>query len=151
MVWRRRWARPADWSPAAKASGSVLGRALLRPGVRLAILDEPFRGLDFEQRHTLLVRSLERPGGMPRCSPSRTTSPEAMTFERVLVLEDGRIVEDGDPRELPRLHALLEAERVIREEFWNGAEWRRLRLEKWPTYLIHGSGHPLGSARPAAF
>lgn len=44
-------------------------------------------------------------------------------------MEDGRIVEDGDPRELPRLHAMLEAERVVREEFWNGAEWRHLRLQ----------------------
>ncbi len=52
----------------------------------------------------------------------------------MLVLEDGRIVEDGDPRELARnpesrFHAMLEAERAIREEFWNGAEWRHLRLE----------------------
>ena len=40
-----------------------------------------------------------------------------MTFERVLVLEDGRIVEDGDPRVLAsdaesRFHAMLEAERA---------------------------------------
>ncbi|MFI5108920.1 MAG: ATP-binding cassette domain-containing protein, partial [Terriglobales bacterium] len=33
-----------------------LGRALLRAGTRLAILDEPFRGLDREQRRELLQR-----------------------------------------------------------------------------------------------
>jgi len=36
-----------------------LGRALLHPGVRLVILDEPFRGLDIGQRHVLLQRARE--------------------------------------------------------------------------------------------
>jgi ATP-binding cassette subfamily B protein len=105
-----------------------LGRALLRADVRLAILDEPFRGLDFEQRHKLLARSREiwRDATLLAITHDIT---EALTFERVLVLEAGRIVEDGDPRELPRLHAMLEAERAVREQFWNGAEWRHLRLE----------------------
>jgi ABC-type transport system involved in cytochrome bd biosynthesis fused ATPase/permease subunit len=34
-----------------------LGRALLRPGVRLVLLDEPFRGLDHQQRQELLARA----------------------------------------------------------------------------------------------
>ena len=110
-----------------------LGRAMLRPDVRLAILDEPFRGLDFDQRHKLLARSREIWRNATLLAISHDIA-EAMTFERVLVLEDGRIVEDGDPRDLARnpesrFHALLEAERAIREEFWNGAEWRHLRLE----------------------
>jgi ATP-binding cassette subfamily B protein len=110
-----------------------LGRAMLRPDVRLAILDEPFRGLDFDQRHKLLARSREIWRNATLLAISHDIA-EAMSFERVLVLEDGRIVEDGDPRDLARnpesrFHALLEAERAIREEFWNGAEWRHLRLE----------------------
>jgi ABC-type bacteriocin/lantibiotic exporter with double-glycine peptidase domain len=110
-----------------------LGRALLRPGVRLAILDEPFRGLDFEQRHKLLARSREIWRDATLLAISHDIA-EAMTFERVLVLEDGRIVEDGNPRELAcnpesRFHAMLEAERAIRDEFWNGAEWRHLSLK----------------------
>src|SRR6185369_8271791 len=36
-----------------------LGRALLRPGIRLVILDEPFRGLEREQRRDLLARARE--------------------------------------------------------------------------------------------
>jgi ABC-type bacteriocin/lantibiotic exporter with double-glycine peptidase domain len=109
------------------------GRALLRRDVRLAILDEPFRGLDFEQRHTLLARARESWRGATLLAISHDIA-EALGFDRVLVLEDGRVVEDGDPRELAsdpgsRLHAMLEAERVIREEFWNGPEWRHLRLE----------------------
>jgi ATP-binding cassette subfamily B protein len=110
-----------------------LGRALLRPGVRLAILDEPFRGLDFEQRHKLLARSRAIWRDATLLAISHDIA-EALTFERVLVLEDGRILEDGDPRELARnpesrFHALLEAENAIRDEFWNGAEWRHLSLK----------------------
>jgi ATP-binding cassette subfamily B protein len=56
-----------------------------------------------------------------------------MTFERVLVIEDGTIAENGDPRVLARdpasrFHAMLKAERALREEFWDGADWRHLRL-----------------------
>ena len=110
-----------------------LGRALLRPGVRLAILDEPFRGLDFEQRHKLLARSRDTWRAATLLAISHDIA-EAMTFERVLVIEDGRIVEDGHPRELARrpasrFHAMLQAESAIREEFWNGAEWRHLSLK----------------------
>jgi ABC-type bacteriocin/lantibiotic exporter with double-glycine peptidase domain len=110
-----------------------LGRALLRPGVRLAILDEPFRGLDFEQRHKLLARARETWRGATLLAISHDIA-EALGFDRVLVIENGRIVEDGDPRELAgdpesRFRAMLEAERAIREEFWNGPEWRHLRLE----------------------
>jgi ATP-binding cassette subfamily B protein len=108
-------------------------RALLRPGVRLAILDEPFRGLDFEQRRKLLARSREIWRDATLLAISHDIA-EALTFERVLVIEHGRIVEDGDPRELARnpesrFHAMLEAEAAIREEFWNGPEWRHLSLK----------------------
>jgi ABC-type bacteriocin/lantibiotic exporter with double-glycine peptidase domain len=110
-----------------------LGRALLRPGVRLTILDEPFRGLDFEQRRKLLALSRDTWRDATLLAISHDIA-ESLSFERVLVLEDGRIVEDGDPRELAndpesRFHAMLAAERAIREEFWNGPEWRHLRLE----------------------
>jgi ABC-type multidrug transport system fused ATPase/permease subunit len=110
-----------------------LARALLRPGVRLAILDEPFRGLDFAQRQKLLARSREIWRDATLLAISHDIA-EAITFPRVLVLEDGRIVEDGDPRELARnpesrFHAMLEAESAIHEELWNNAEWRHLRLQ----------------------
>lgn len=55
-------------------------------------------------------------------------------FERVLVLEGGRIVEEGAPADLEgqpgsRYQALLEAEVAVREGLWSGGGWRRLRLE----------------------
>jgi ATP-binding cassette subfamily B protein len=51
----------------------------------------------------------------------------------VLVVEGGRIVEDGDPAELAerpdsRYRALLEAEEAVRERLWTNDVWRRLRL-----------------------
>ncbi len=101
-----------------------LARALLRPHVRLAILDEPFRGLDFEQRHALLTRARAVWRDATLIFISHDIR-EALEFERVLVMEDGRIIEDGRG---PRFHAMLDAERAIREEFWDSAEWRHLRL-----------------------
>jgi ATP-binding cassette subfamily B protein len=110
-----------------------LGRALLKRGVRLALLDEPFRGLDRHQRRELLARA--------RRHWDRTTLlcvthdvGETMAFPRVLVIENGRIVEDGNPEELARqansrYRALVEAEERVREGSWTGGHWRRLRLE----------------------
>ncbi len=110
-----------------------LGRALLKRGVRLVLLDEPFRGLDRHQRRELLARA--------RRHWDRTTLlcathdlGETMAFPRVLLIENGRIVEDGNPEELARqvnsrYRALLEAEESVREGLWEGGHWRHLRLE----------------------
>jgi len=101
-----------------------LARAMLRSDVRLAILDEPFRGLDFDQRHALLTRARELWRDATLIFISHDIR-EALTFDRVLVMQDGTIVEDGHG---PRLDAMLDAERAIHDEFWEGAEWRHLRL-----------------------
>jgi ATP-binding cassette subfamily B protein len=110
-----------------------LARALLRPGVRLVILDEPFRGLDFNQRNILLARARKLWNNATLLSISHDIS-ETLTFDRVLVIEEGRIVEDGRPTELAkragsRFQSLLEAERAIREELWATTDWRHLKLE----------------------
>lgn len=111
-----------------------LGRAMLRPDVRLAILDEPFRGLDRERRRALLARSRERWSGATLVCITHDVG-ETLSFERVLVVEGGRIVEDGAPVELAsqpgsRYRSLLEAEEEVREKLWAGVDWRRLHLEK---------------------
>jgi ABC-type multidrug transport system fused ATPase/permease subunit len=110
-----------------------LGRALLKRGVRLALLDEPFRGLDRHQRRELLARA--------RRHWDRTTLlcvthdvGETMGFPRVLVIENGHIVEDGNPEELARqadsrYRALVEAEEGVREGSWSSGDWRHLRME----------------------
>ena len=109
------------------------GRALLRPRARLVILDEAFRGLDSEQRRVLLQRARELWRDATLLSISHDIT-ETLAFERVLVLEEGRIVEDGNPRNLSEdrqslFARMLEAEYQVREGLWSGGDWRRLRLE----------------------
>jgi ABC-type bacteriocin/lantibiotic exporter with double-glycine peptidase domain len=109
------------------------GRALLRRGVRLALLDEPFRGLDRHQRRELLARARAHWEGATLLCVTHDVG-ETMGFPRVLVVENGRIVEDGNPAELARqansrYRALLEAEESVREGSWSGGQWRQLRLE----------------------
>jgi ATP-binding cassette subfamily B protein len=58
---------------------------------------------------------------------------ETLGFERVLVIEDGRIIEDGTPGRLAqtpsRYRELLDAEQSVRDELWNGDYWRRLTMQ----------------------
>jgi ABC-type bacteriocin/lantibiotic exporter with double-glycine peptidase domain len=111
-----------------------LGRAVLRDHVRLAILDEPFRGLGREQRRELFRRAA---GLWEAATVICITHDvgETRGFPRVLVMEAGRVVEDGDPNELAarpesRYRALLEAEESVREGLWSGDGWMRLRMEE---------------------
>jgi ATP-binding cassette subfamily B protein len=109
------------------------GRALVRPGIRLAILDEPFRGLDREQRRELLTRARRLwQHATLLCITHDVGATQA--FDRVLVVKDGRIVEHGAPADLaacPGSHyrAMLEAEVMVREGLWSSAVWRRLWLK----------------------
>jgi ABC-type transport system involved in cytochrome bd biosynthesis fused ATPase/permease subunit len=110
-----------------------LGRAMLRPGVRLVILDEPFRGLDREQRRELLARARQHWPETTLLFISHDIG-ETCSFGRVIVIEGGRLVEDGTPEALmarpdSRYRALLEAEEAVRRGMWSGVGWRRLWLE----------------------
>lgn len=110
-----------------------LGRAMLRPKVRLVILDEPFRGLDRKRREELLSNSRHLWRDATLVCITHDVS-ETQGFERIIVVEQGRIVEDGEPAELvkrrgSRYGALLEAETAVRSELWNNPFWRRIRLE----------------------
>jgi ATP-binding cassette subfamily B protein len=109
------------------------GRALLRPGIRLVILDEPFRGLDLDQRRALLQRARELWCDATLLSISHDVS-ETLSFNRVIVLDSGRVVEDDNPLRLAeqqssRLYAMLQAEHAAREGLWSAADWRHLRLD----------------------
>ncbi len=111
-----------------------LARALLRRNARLVVLDEPFRGLDRSQRRQLT--------GRVRDWWRRTTLfyvshdlAETRAFDRVLVIEDGRVTESGLPAELAadpgsRYAALLAAEARVRRELSTGAMWRRWRVDE---------------------
>jgi ATP-binding cassette subfamily B protein len=110
-----------------------LGRAMLRPDIRLVILDESFRGLDRESRRELLARTRRLwPGATLLCITHDIHA--TLSFERVLVIEAGRIVEDGRPAELSRresrYRSLLDAEERVRKTLWSGVDWRRIKLDK---------------------
>ena len=110
-----------------------LGRALLRAGTRLAILDEPFRGLDREQRRELLQRVRRLWSDVTLLCITHDVS-ETRAFDRVLVIEGGKVVEDGHPDTLAeqpasRYRALLDAERAVQLSGWSRGVWRRLRLD----------------------
>jgi len=110
-----------------------LGRAMIRPGVRLVILDEPFRGLDYQQRRELLANSRTLwPQATLLCITHDIA--ETKTFDQVLVMEGGRIVESGSPADLAqransRYRALAKAQEMVRKGFWSAPVWRKLRLE----------------------
>ena len=58
---------------------------------------------------------------------------ETIGFDRVLVIEDGKIKEQGKPEQLranpaSRYRALLDAEEDVRRRLWMGSTWRRLFL-----------------------
>jgi energy-coupling factor transporter ATP-binding protein EcfA2 len=110
-----------------------LGRAAHRPGVRLVILDEPFRGLDREKRKSLLARARRYWRDATLLCVTHDVG-ETMAFGRVLVVESGRVVEDDAPHALAaradsRYGALLAAEASVRAGMWSSSEWRRLRME----------------------
>jgi ABC-type bacteriocin/lantibiotic exporter with double-glycine peptidase domain len=105
-----------------------LGRALLRSDVRLALLDEPFRGLDREQRDRMLARL---DSWWPGATLLMVThdAQEAFGFSRVLVMDRGTIVEDGSPAELAESSSRF---RLLLDEQENSrlvlAQWRRMRM-----------------------
>lgn len=111
-----------------------LGRAMLRGDVRLVVLDEPFRGLDRQNRSRLLREARRHWAGQTLLCATHDIG-ETRTFPRVLVIENGKIIEDGSPDQLAaqsesRYRAILEAEAEVRSELWESIGWRRLVIER---------------------
>jgi ATP-binding cassette subfamily B protein len=109
-----------------------LGRALLREGARLVLLDEPFRGLDREKRHALLLQARAWWKDATLLCVTHDIG-ETRAFGRVVVIGDGRIVEDGPPDALAgdassRYAEMLREEEELRVHTWSASMWRRLRL-----------------------
>ncbi|NVJ14041.1 ATP-binding cassette domain-containing protein [Myxococcus sp. AM010] len=105
-----------------------LARAMLRSGVRLAILDEPFRGLDRDRRARLLTESRRLWADITLLCVTHDVE-HTQEFDRVLVIENGRILENGPPKELlankeSRYAVLLRADQENRTLLWGGGRWR---------------------------
>ncbi|HET7501910.1 MAG TPA: ATP-binding cassette domain-containing protein [Kofleriaceae bacterium] len=106
-----------------------LARAMLRSGVRLAILDEPFRGLDRDRRARLLAESRRLWANITLLCVTHDVA-HTQEFDRVLVIEGGRIVENGPPNQLlanetSRYGELLRADLDNHQMLWGGGSWRR--------------------------
>jgi len=119
-----------------------LGRGICRGPARLAILDEPFCGLERSRRQALLSAARKRWADATFLCITHDIG-QTLDFPRVLVIDHGQIVEDGPPQQLrqrseTRFAALLAAEARARARL-DGPEWRRLRLEKGQ--LIDGRGN----------
>jgi ATP-binding cassette subfamily B protein len=110
-----------------------LGRALLNTNARLVILDEPFRGLDREKRRELLARARRLWRNSSLLCITHDIA-ETLEFERVLVIDGGRIVEDAPASALASrtdslYRSLLDAEEEVRARMWASSEWRRFVID----------------------
>lgn len=111
-----------------------IGRAAARPGVRLAVLDEPARGLDRETRRGVVGVLRRRFEGATLLCITHDVS-DTLDFDRVLVVEEGRIREQGAPRALwqnsgSRYRALMDHEKLVQRQLWSHRMWRRLRMSQ---------------------
>ncbi|WP_444907206.1 ATP-binding cassette domain-containing protein [Microbulbifer sp. SSSA008] len=119
-----------------------LGRALGREETACVILDEPFRGLDRQQRQNLMSRVREIWHGITLICITHDIS-ETLDFPRVLVVDEGKIIEDGEPGELQtesdtRYAQLLAAERSLWQECWQSTSWRHLNMAKGQLTELQG-------------
>jgi ATP-binding cassette subfamily B protein len=118
---------------AGEAQRVRLARAMLRKNTRLAVLDEPFLGLERDRRRTLLAHVRQRWEGCTLLYVTHDIS-ETRAFDRVFVMEKGQLVENGEPLHLAqtpstRYRRMLQAqESQLRRMVANG-DWKRIRLE----------------------
>ena len=112
-----------------------IGRAMMQQPTRLVLLDEPFRGLDRSARRALIHNVRAQFGQATLFFVSHDIS-DTEDFDRVLVVHRGKIIEDGNPRELGATRSLyqklLEADRALRTTLWERGDFRKLVMEKAP-------------------
>ncbi|MEJ1962695.1 MAG: ATP-binding cassette domain-containing protein [Gammaproteobacteria bacterium] len=109
-------------------------RALARSDARLAILDEAGRGLERDARRALLRSARKQFSRATMLFVTHDVS-DTLDLDRVVVLEAGRISEQGAPRLLresadSRYRMLLRQEEETQRSAWGNRAWRRVRLER---------------------
>jgi ABC-type bacteriocin/lantibiotic exporter with double-glycine peptidase domain len=110
------------------------GRAFARSAVRLALLDEPFRGLDRDTRRSMTATARRLFAKATMLAVSHDVR-DTDGFDRVLVVDEGRIVEDGAPRELlvdagSRYRRLYDADQARSEKLWGNPVFRRIQVAR---------------------
>ncbi|TDF36367.1 ATP-binding cassette domain-containing protein [Alteromonadaceae bacterium M269] len=134
-----------------------LGRAFNRSQARCVIMDEPFRGLDRPQRETLLANARQLWEQSTLVCITHDIG-ETQSFERVIVVHDGQIVEDNSPQALlnqPESHyrQLLKQEKQVLNNWKQTHLWRKLTLkdgqirEQTQPHLQDAHSSSEGSAR----
>jgi ABC-type bacteriocin/lantibiotic exporter with double-glycine peptidase domain len=126
------------------------GRGLGRPHARLVILDEPFRGLERARRASLLCRAREQWSHATLICVTHDVG-ETASFDQVLVVSSGRVVESGTPADLAarpgsRYRAILDAETTLRARLTADPSWRTVRLEDGriePAHVATATPHGL--------
>jgi ATP-binding cassette subfamily B protein len=108
-------------------------RGLARGPARLVVLDEAFRGLERPRRRALMVRARRTWRDATLVCVTHDIA-ETAEFDRVLVIEDGKLIEDGRPGELlgraaSRYRQLREAEARV-AALLEGRRWRRWRVSE---------------------
>jgi ABC-type bacteriocin/lantibiotic exporter with double-glycine peptidase domain len=110
-----------------------LARALLASDTRLVLLDEAFRGLERTKRQILLQQArITWAQATLFCVTHDITL--TTSFPRVVVMQDGRVMEDGVPADLmsrDTIYAkMLAQETAARHEVWTNVTWGTLTVER---------------------
>ncbi len=111
-----------------------VARGLARASKRLVLLDEPFTGMDSGQRARVREAVQARWPHATLLFVSHNIR-ETTRFERVLVFDHGRIVEDGAPQELlaqpsSRYRHMLEQETSLISHLKDSPRWQQARLDE---------------------
>jgi len=111
-----------------------IGRAIHKSNPSLIILDEPFSGLERDRRRNLLTNLRRRWQKSTLLCVTHDIS-DTLTFDRVIVMEEGQVIEIGKPAELAEqktsaYNHILEADRNAWDSLWSNQQWRKLWLEK---------------------
>ncbi len=119
-----------------------IARALANDKPRLVLLDEPFRGLDRDSRRAMMQKLRESFVAQTLVAVTHDVEM-VMDFDRVLVVENGQIVEDGPPAvllEKGRLFAALcTSDLANQASVWGTDDWRKLVVADGQ---IHTGGDP---------
>jgi len=130
----------------------ALARALA-PSPRAILMDEPFSGLDPHLRADLQSRMLATlsEAGVAALIVSHDTEEALAIADQVAILEHGRLLQIGPPRDVYRAPKSLEAARALGAVWSLPAQAQNGRVETgFGTFATELAGHVRVCARPEA-